>query len=338
MAVIAGIDIGTNTLRLLITEIGKHHFKEIHSERMITRLGEGLSGSGRLTNNAIIRTVSTLKDFRTIIDRYMINEVVVVATSAVREAENRQYFIDLVKKETGFDIEVISGEEEARRTFLGILHGLDKGIYPASKASVEGEAPMRLSPSEGATQAPIIDNIVAIDIGGGSTEFILGKEGRIKEKISSNLGVVKLTEKYIKSDPILQSDLVRMQGEIRAMIREVVLQMGNMGGTRLVGTAGSITTLAAIDRKMETYNPLRINNCILKLASIRTILSDLVSKTIEERRTIKGLELGREDIIVAGAAILITIMEEMGHDSLVVSDYGLREGLIIDAYNKRCTH
>ncbi|HLF86395.1 MAG TPA: Ppx/GppA phosphatase family protein [Nitrospiria bacterium] len=310
MAIIAGIDIGTNTLRLLISEIGNHHFKEIHSERMITRLGEGLSGSGRLTNNAVARTVSTLKDFSAIIDRYMINKVVVAATSAVREAENRQYFIDLVKKETGFDIEVISGEEEARRTFLGILHGLDKGIQ----------------------------NIVAIDIGGGSTEFICGRGSETLSRISIDLGVVKLTERHIKSDPILPSEFTSMVSEIKEKIRNASLILGNTAGSILVGTAGSITTLAAIDRKMEAYNPLRINNCILKLAAIRLILSDLVSKSIKERRTIKGLEPGREDIIVAGAAILISIMEEMGHDSLVVSDYGLREGLIIDAYNKRCTH
>lgn len=310
MAIIAGIDIGTNTLRLLISEIGKHHFKEIHSERMITRLGEGLSGSGRLTHNAVARAVSTLKDFRTIIDRFMINEVVIAATSAVREAENRQYFIDLVKKETGFDIEVISGEEEARRTFLGILHGLDKGIH----------------------------NIVAIDIGGGSTELICGRGGEIISRVSIDLGVVKLTEMYIKSDPILPSEFTSMVSEIKEKIRNASLKLGNTAGSILVGTAGSITTLAAIDQKMEAYNPLRINNCILNLAAIRLILSDLVSKSIKERMTIKGLEPGREDIIVAGAAILITIMEEMGHDSLVVSDYGLREGLIIDAYNKRCTN
>ncbi len=310
MTIIAGIDIGTNTLRLLISEIGKHHFKEIHSERMITRLGEGLSGSVRLTDNAVARTVSTLRDFRIIIDRYMINEVVVAATSAVREAENRQYFIDLVKKETGFDIEVISGEEEARRTFLGIMRGLDKGIQ----------------------------NIVAIDIGGGSTELIYGRGSEIISRVSIDLGVVKLTERYIKSDPILPSEFTSMVSEIKEKIRNASLKLGNTAGSILVGTAGSITTLAAIDRKMEAYNPLRINNCNLKLASIRAILSDLVSKSIKQRRTIKGLEPGREDIIVAGAAILITIMEEMGHDSLVVSDYGLREGLIIDAYNKRCTH
>ena len=105
----------------------------------------------------------------------------------------------------------------------------------------------------------------------------------------------------------------------------------------MVGTAGSITTLEDINQKIETYNPIRINNYILNLASIKEILLDLVSKSIKERKTIKGLEPGREDIIVAGAAILINIMEEMGHDSLVVSDYGLREGLIIDAYNKRYT-
>ncbi|MEK7279111.1 MAG: Ppx/GppA family phosphatase, partial [Nitrospirota bacterium] len=124
---------------------------------------------------------------------------------------------------------------------------------------------------------------------------------------------------------------------ISEKIRKASKKIVDTAGSILVGTAGSITTLAAINQKMETYNPIRINNYILNLASIKEILLDLVSKSIKERKTIKGLEPGREDIIVAGAAILINIMEEMGHDSLVVSDYGLREGLIIDAYNKRYT-
>lgn len=307
MSVIAGIDIGTNTLRLLIADIGDSHFKEIYSERKITRLGEGLSSLNSLTDKAINRSLSTLKDFRSIIDRYKIDKVVVVATSAVREAVNRQYFIDLARKETGFDIEMISGEEEAKRTFLGILHGLDKRM----------------------------DNIIAIDIGGGSTEFICGRDGRIASKISIDLGVVKLTERYIKNDPILRSDLISMQEEIKTKVREVVLlQEKFIKGSTLVGTAGSITTLAAIDQKMEAYNPLRINNYILKLASLEDIFSDLISRSVNERRGVIGLEPGREDIIVAGAAILKTVMREMGYDSLIVSDYGLREGVVIDAYRK----
>lgn len=307
MTVIAGIDIGTNTLRLLISDIGDSHFKERYSERRITRLGEGLSRLGCLTENAIDRSITTLKDFRSIIDRYKIDEIVVVATSAVREAKNRQYFIELVRRETGFDIETISGEEEARRTFLGILHGLDKGI----------------------------DSIVAIDIGGGSTEFICGRSGRVASKMSIDLGVVKLTERYIRSDPVSQADLASMQDEIGNKIKGVIIQIKDTKGSRLVGTAGSITTLAAIDQKMEAYNPLRINNYILKLASLEDIFSNLVSKSLAERKKIVGLEPGREDIIVAGAAILKSTMKEMGYDSLIVSDYGLREGIIIDTYRKR---
>lgn len=310
MAVIAGIDIGTNTLRLLISDIGDSHFKEIYSERKTTRLGEGLSNLGCLAENAIARSLSTLKNFRSIIDRYSIDKVVVVATSAVREAENRQYFIDLVRKETGFDIELISGEEEARRTFLGVLHVLDRGV----------------------------GNIVAIDIGGGSTEFICGSRNKITSKISIDLGVVKLTERYIKSDPVSQTDLASMQDEIANKIKGVIIQIKDIKGARLVGTAGSITTLAAIDQRMEAYNPLRINNYILKLASLEDIYSNLISKSLAERKKIVGLEPGREDIIVAGAAILKIAMKEMGYDSLIVSDYGLREGIVIDAYMKGYTN
>lgn len=310
MAVIAGIDIGTNTLRLLISDIGDSHFKEIYSERKTTRLGEGLSNLGCLAENAIARSLSTLKNFRSIIDRYSIDKVVVVATSAVREAENRQYFIDLVRKETGFDIEMISGEEEARRTFLGVLHVLDRGV----------------------------GNIVAIDIGGGSTEFICGSGNKITSKISIDLGVVKLTERYIKSDPVSQTDLASMQDEIANKIKGVIIQIKDIKGARLVGTAGSITTLAAIDQRMEAYNPLRINNYILKLFSLEKIFSELISRSIYDRKKIVGLEPGREDIIVAGAAILKIAMKEMGYDSLIVSDYGLREGIVIDAYMKGYTN
>ena len=310
MAVISGIDIGTNTLRLLISDIEEGHFKEIYSERKITRLGEGLSASGSLSDIAIARNISTLKDFRSIIDRYIIDEIVVAATSAVREAENGKLFIDLVKRETGFDIELISGEEEARRTFLGILAGIDRGV----------------------------DNIIAIDIGGGSTEFVLGKIGGIVSTKSIDLGVVKLTERHIKSDPIRRSDLVSMEEEIEAKIKNVIKEIGEIKGPTLVGTAGTITTLAAMDQKMEAYNPLRINNYVLRLTSIETILSDLAAKSTNERKRIVGLEPGREDIIVAGAAIIMTAMKVMGYDSLIVSDYGLREGLVIDAYMKRFQH
>ncbi len=308
MPVLAGIDIGTNTVRLLIADVkDKYNFKEIRSERRITRLGEGLIENGRLMPSAEDRTIFVLKEFGEILKGYPVEAFTAVATSAVREAENGREFAERIKVETDFDIEIISGDEEARRTFLGVVAGLNNKN----------------------------GSLLIMDIGGGSTEFIVSKNAEVLSSISTGLGVVKLTERFVKSDPVTDRELEGLKNAIEKEIKGLKDSLNSAPETTFVGTAGTITTLAAIDQNLTLYNPLRINNYILKKKSVDRIFNDLKAKTIEERLNIPALEKGREDLIIAGTAIVLSVMEKFGFSEMTVCDYGLREGIVIDLYNKK---
>jgi exopolyphosphatase/guanosine-5'-triphosphate,3'-diphosphate pyrophosphatase len=307
MPILAGIDIGTNTVRLLIADVkDKYNFKEIRSERRITRLGEGLIENGRLMPSAEERTIFVLKEFGEILKGYPVEALTAVATSAVREAENGRKFIDKIKVETDFDVEVISGEEEAGRTFLGVVAGLNNKN----------------------------GSLLIMDIGGGSTEFIVSKNAEVLESISTGLGVVKLTERFVKSDPVSEAEIKELNQAIKDELKNLNNRLNGVNNATFVGTAGTITTLAAIDQNLTLYNPLRINNYILKKKSVDRIFDNLKSKTIEERLNIPALEKGREDLIIAGTAIVQITMEAFGFNKMIVCDYGLREGIILDMYNR----
>lgn len=307
MSILAGIDIGTNTVRLLIADVkDKYNFKEIRSERRITRLGEGLIENRRLISDAEERTIFVLKEFREILKAYPVEALTAVATSAVREAENGREFVERIKAETDFDVEVISGEEEAKRTFLGVLAGLNNKN----------------------------GSLLIMDIGGGSTEFIVSRNAEILNTISTGMGVVKLTEKFVKSDPVSDRELEGLRNAIEKEIKGLKDSINSASKATFVGTAGTITTLAAIDQNLTLYKPLCINNYILKKKSVDRIFDNLKSKTIEERLNIPALEKGREDLIIAGTAIVQSVMEDFGFNEMVVCDYGLREGIVIDLYNK----
>lgn len=307
MSILTGIDIGTNTVRLLIADVkDKYNFREIRSERRITRLGEGLIENRRLMPSAEERTIFVLKEFREILKGYPVEALTAVATSAVREAENGMEFVERIKVETDFDVEVISGDEEARRTFLGVVAGLN------NKNS----------------------SLLIMDIGGGSTEFIVSRNAEVLNTISTGMGVVKLTEEFVKSDPVSDRELEGLRNAIEKEIKGLKDSLNSASEAVFVGTAGTITTLAAIDQNLTLYNPLRINNYVIKKKSIDRIFNDLKAKTIEERLNVPALEKGREDLIIAGTAIVLSVMEEFGFSEMIVCDYGLREGIVIDLYNK----
>ncbi len=311
MSILAGIDIGTNTVRLLIADVkDKYNFREIRSERRITRLGEGLIENSRLMPSAEDRTIFVLKEFGEILKGYPVEALTAVATSAVREAENGREFVDKIKVETDFDIEVISGEEEAKRTFLGVIAGLNPSFLSSPQ------------------------HLLIMDIGGGSTEFIVSKNAEVLDSISIGLGVVKLTERFVKSDPVTEAEIENLNKIIKDELKNLKNKFNSLNNTTFVGTAGTITTLAAIDQNLTLYNPLRINNYILKKKSVDRIFDNLKFMTIEERLNIPALEKGREDLIIAGTVIVQSVMETFGFNEMVVCDYGLREGIIIDLYNK----
>ena len=312
--ILAGIDIGTNTLRLLIAETTPQTFKEITSDRRVTRLGQGLDLSGRLSPEAEERTLYALIDFSDQIRRYAAFQTAAIGTSALRNASNSPAFIHEVKKRTGLDVRVIPGAEEARLTLLGVARMLEQ----------RGGRKKRSTPA----------SAIIIDIGGGSTEIIMTRPGGEPLIASLPLGAVYLTDRFIKNDPPWPEELFRLRQAIRTALDTFAETVRRKPDSVLIGTAGTITTLTAIDQGLLSYDPERINHAELTRERIEDIIVNLGVSTIEERRTIRGLEQGREDIILAGAFIAQEIMDRFGYASMLVSDWGLREGIVLDLYEK----
>ncbi|HSB44216.1 MAG TPA: Ppx/GppA phosphatase family protein [Nitrospira sp.] len=300
---LAGIDIGTLTCRLLIADLPSHGpLKELRSERRILRLGEGVDQSKRLNAAAMDRAIHCLKEWREVIDSYRVDACTAVATSAVRDAGNRSEFLERVKREAGFDVEIITGEVEAERTLLGIRSGLPHGVT----------------------------DILALDIGGGSTEFILDRPEQKPVVRSIDIGVVRLCERILRHDPPTDEEIRRAREWVAGETKIAVADMGNYQTATFVGTAGTITSLAAMAQKLPAYEPVRIHNYQLKLGAIHALEQELLSRKKTDRIGLPGLEEGREEVIVAGAIIIRTVMETLGMSSVLVSDLGLREGVLID--------
>ena len=300
---LAGIDIGTLTCRLLIADLPPiGPLKELHSERRILRLGEGVDQLRRLKREAMDRVLRCLSEWRTVIVGHHVDAYTVVATSAVRDAQNRQEFLDRVTSETGLGVEILSGEEEARRTMLGIRSGLP---------------------------AQIID-VLAVDIGGGSTEFINARKGQLPVARSIDIGVVRLSERLLLHDPPTGDEIEQARAWIRREMTEALAAMPRMTGCMFVGTAGTITSLAAMAQQLPTYEPARIHNYRLTIETIANLEHQLLSRAKAERVGMPGLEKNREDVIAAGAIILRTVMETLGERECLVSDLGLREGVVLN--------
>lgn len=299
----AGIDIGTLTCRLLIADLTPGQPpQEVRSDRRILRLGEGVDRTKRLSPAAMDRVIHCLQEWRNVINGYHVEATSIVATSAVRDAENRDGFLERVKREAGFDVDVISGEEEARRTLLGIRSGL---------------------PAE-------VTGILALDIGGGSTEFILDLQGQKPIIHSIDIGVVRLCERILRHDPPIDDEVRQAREWVVREMKGAVVGMGSCRQATFVGTAGTITSLAAMAQKLPTYEPARIHNYRLKLETIRGLEHTLLSRTKVERVGLPGLEKNREEVIAAGVIIIRTIMETLGQEECLVSDLGLREGVLIN--------
>lgn len=308
----ASIDIGTNTLRLLIAELYGENLRPVLYKRKITRLGGGYDEDVGICVEAAERTFAALAEFRRHIDEAGVSTVLAFATSVVRRAVNREWFTEEVRKKTGIEITVIQGGEEARLSLLGVLSVIDER---------QGKK-------------------LVIDVGGGSTEFIVTVGPQMSGGWSMEMGVVHLTEKYLQSDPPSSSELKAMEEEIKGVLAELrgrmlgdgidPLDFSGKRGASFVGTAGTITTLAAIDQDLEVYDRSMINNYTLSRERIAEIYGRLCSMTLGERQTVLSLEKGREDLIVPGSAITLLAMEMFGFAEAKVSDAGLLEGIIID--------
>lgn len=301
--ILAGIDIGTLTCRLLIAELAPSGtLRELRSDRRILRLGQGVDRDRMLRGDAMARVAETLKEWCTLMEGYQLDASIAVATSAVRDAGNREEFVRLIHRQTGLEIEILSGEEEARRTILGIRSGLPAGV----------------------------SDVLALDIGGGSTEFILDRPGQTPMMRSVDIGVVRLCERLLRHDPPTSEEIHQAREWVRAETVAAVGEMTLPVGLTFVGTAGTITSLAAMAQQLPTYEPARIHNYRLARTVVEELESTLLARTKSERVGLPGLEANREEVIAAGAIILRTVMETVRIPSLLVSDLGLREGVLLD--------
>jgi exopolyphosphatase/guanosine-5'-triphosphate,3'-diphosphate pyrophosphatase len=307
---LASIDIGTNTFRLLIGDVHKKEEKfminELHSERVITRLGEGVSDNNLLKKEGIDRGIKTLKAFSSIISSFNVSGVSAIGTSVLRVAKNKDVFVNRAWEEADIDIKIVNEEEEARLTALGMTMDI-----------------------------PVPESALLIDIGGGSTELIFMKSGRISSIKSLKLGVVYLTEQHMKKDPPSIKELMMMErgimkeleglGEIKVLFRETVS----------IGTAGTITTLSAMLQGLDRYDRKKIHKSTLSLDAVKRVYKEISQISMKKRAELYPVLLDRRmDIIVPGVLILKLIMVTFGFKEIMVSDYGLREGIIIDLYTR----
>jgi len=306
MANIASIDIGSNTARLLIIEPkDDQKFNLLVSERSITRLGEGIEAQGKLTEHRIQTTLKVLSIFRQICLENGDPPIFAVATSAVRESSNGQEFVRRAKKETGIDIKIITWEEEAKLTLEGVYW----------KIAHENR------------------RVITFDIGGGSTEFILSQGKNIKDFCSTSLGVVKLTEKFITQHPVDEREYHSLQNHLQYELQTVKKKLSAFLPELLIGTAGTVTTLAALKENIYPYDPEKIHGSTFSRPEAEAILDDLKGRSLSQRLLLKPIETGREDLIIAGTAIVLETMRAFGCEILTVSEYSLREGLILRAMN-----
>ncbi len=317
--ILVGIDIGTNAIRLLIADIGASSYRELASARIITRLGQDLDRTGLLSPEAQERSLSALLEFARTASSFPGALISAVGTSAVRNAKNRDEFAQTLRQRTGLELRVISGDEEARLTLLGVRRALSRA---------------------GREQADPLGSALVLDIGGGSTELISTRGGAAAHAQSLPLGAVYLTERHIRTDPPSFSGLDEVRAAVRQELDAWELAFVRSEGippkdlAALAGTAGTITTLAAMDLELRCYDPGRINGHVLARASLDRLVRYLSAATLEQRRRLPGLEPGREDIILAGAVICQEIMERCAKRDLLVSDWGLREGIVLDLYER----
>ena len=290
----AVIDIGTNSCRLFIADLedGKV-INKIIKLMEITRLGEDVDKTRTLRQDAMDRTVETLKRYKNKIDEYDVKDIKVVATSATRDSKNREEFISRVKSETNLDIHCITGEEEGKLSFSGAVSEFD-------------------------------EKIMVFDIGGGSTEFILGDKNNIEYIESFNVGAVRLGEKFFKG----KSDL--LNGEI--WVKEILekLLKYKEESFRLVGVAGTVTTHVSVLLKMEEYDSDRSHMYKLTKKDILKNLDLFLSKSLEERKKIAGLHPKRAEIIIPGTYLLLWIMEVLEKDEIIVSESDILEGMMMN--------
>ncbi|GII93247.1 Ppx/GppA phosphatase family protein [Sinosporangium siamense] len=301
---VAAIDCGTNSVRLLVADIEGDGLTELSRRMEIVRLGQGVDRTGRLAAEALDRTFTAMRDYAKVIAQHDAEAVRVVATSATRDAANRDEFVAGVKEIFGVEPEVVTGAEEARLSFVGATKDLVAAGVPA--------------PSP----------YLVVDIGGGSTEFVVGA-GDVDGALSVDIGCVRLTERHLKAagDPPPAEAVAAVAADIDAALDQVAAHVPVGEARTLVGLAGSVTTVAGIALELQEYDAERLHHAVISAGEVREVTERLIAMTHAERAAISVMHPGRVDVIGAGAMILNQIVTRFGFDRVVVSEHDILDGI-----------
>jgi exopolyphosphatase/guanosine-5'-triphosphate,3'-diphosphate pyrophosphatase len=301
----AAIDVGTNSVLLLVAERGADgRFSAVEERAEITRLGRGVDATRTLSPEGIEDTLQAIEKFVTEARTLGAQGIAISATSAARDASNGAVFLSGAKARTGVEVEIISGDEEARLSFASAF------------SDFGGSAPL-----------------VVIDIGGGSTEFIYGdREGAISFRHSFDVGSVRLTERFVKTDPPAPAELAAIKGLLHQTFAALPPPAP---GTKVIGIAGTVTTIFGVARRVEPYDPRLVHGASLSSAEITETVERLAALPVHLRRGVPGLQPKRADVIVSGGLVLGAALEKLDARELVVSDRGLRWGLLADRFGAR---
>jgi exopolyphosphatase/guanosine-5'-triphosphate,3'-diphosphate pyrophosphatase len=301
---VAAVDCGTNSLRLLLAEIdpGRAGLTDVVRRMEIVRLGQGVDQTGRLAPEALARTMAVLREYADVIARSGAQAVRMVATSATRDADNVAEFVRLVKEVLGVAPEVLTGDEEAVLSFTGATAELAAGPDPGP--------------------------FLVADIGGGSTEFVLGEVGRRPaHTISVNIGCVRMTERHLRGDPPASQEVGAAVADIDAALDTVAATVPARDARTLIGLAGSVTTVAAIAMGLPAYDATRIHHARVAAADVHSVTRGLLAQTRAERAALGVMHPGRADVIGGGALVLDRLMQRFGFTEVLVSEHDILDGM-----------
>ncbi len=308
---VAVVDIGTNSTRLLITDVAQDgRVTDLERVSEVTRLGQDVDDTGSLAQEAMERVFAVLDRYREAIDAHGVTASRAVLTSAVRDAANGADFTDVVRERYGLDTRTIAGEEEARLTFLGATSDRPPG----------DDTPL-----------------VVIDIGGGSTELIVGAGSAVESFVSLQAGVVRQSERHLHSDPPEPDELQALTAEVRATLAEAVTEQQRERVRAAIAVAGTATSCAAMELELDPYDSERVQGHQLHEGTCELLLARLAGMTEKERRGVVGLQPDRAPTIVAGVVMLLECMRAFGLDRVEVSEHDLLRGAALDRYRMETT-
>ncbi|MEU9385354.1 Ppx/GppA phosphatase family protein [Streptomyces sp. NPDC048279] len=326
MTRVAAVDCGTNSIRLLVADADPETGELVDLDRrmVIVRLGQGVDRTGRLAPEALERTFAACREYAAVIKEHGAQRLRFVATSASRDAENRAEFVRGVLDILGVEPEVITGDQEAEFSFTGAtkeLTGQNQG--GAERPSTEGGGGRRMG--------DLAKPFLVVDIGGGSTEFVVGSE-RVRAARSVDVGCVRMTERHLVhggqvSDPPSEAEIAAMRADIEHALDLAERTVPLREARTLVGLAGSVTTLSAIHQDLPEYDSAAIHHSRIPYARVREITERLLGSTHAERAAVPSMHPGRVDVIGAGALVLLSIMERVGAAEVVVSEHDILDGI-----------